>query len=632
MAGTGLFQGVELVRPRPGHQGCLDDAFGPPLVSTAEHPGLPNSPGRFRTQFFSFRKGFVRVTLGLLNPGGTHEPLDRFRRLIAAASAVAVMLLAVLAMSPATDPPEHTFRIAVGLKDKGATTWSGEIAVEDGEVTTLDGWRFEGKDAVQGHSGWHCTTHEKIAPEHRFPIEGPSGRPEGKATFVPWPNGVYVTVRGTNPTVTVTITRGKTRPGRVKFKADDVPLGQPKMFLQDQVRVERLPATSVLRPPRRPRPTTPCRTITPPSGCATKPASSTWPGSPTRTEKDRVLLAERDGPDGAWSEPVEVAGPGDHFRVALAGTHDDTLWVVWSSQRNHNWDLYGRPYKDGKLGDEVRLTDDRGPDLWHRMTTDEQRPGLAGLAGRPRRPVRRLCPLRRRRRLARPSPRQHRRSQRLEPGRRLRLQRRIAYGSAGIPTIRGIQRPRPRLSGGPAPKLGDVLAPEKIAAVPRPRQPGLRPRRPALARLGRSRAELGQGLRLPLLQQPAASACTPCGASASRCLIDGQWKEPEADLYSVLPADMKEYNELPQLQDDGEGRMWLAFRHRTCRHPRIDGWAIQGRWDVFATAWLGDRWTPPVELPQSGGRNDMRVSSQRDRRATSISPTPATTAAGRRPT
>ena len=28
--------------------------------------------------------------------------------------------------------------------------------------------------------------------------------------------------------------------------------------------------------------------------------------------------------------------------------------------------------------------------------------------------------------------------------------------------------------------------------------------------------------------------------------------------------------------------MWLAFRHRTCRHPRIDGWGVQARWDVFA--------------------------------------------------
>src|SRR5207247_77518 len=98
-----------------------------------------------------------------------------------------------------------------------------------------------------------------------------------------------------------------------------------------------------------------------------------------------------------------------------------------------------------------------------------------------------------------------------------------------------------------------------------------------------------------------------------RCLVDGQWKEPAGSLDDVLRQDMKEFNELPQLQPDGEGRMWLAFRHRTARRPREDGWAAQGRWDVFATAWLGDRWLPPIELPHSGGRNDMRTSLQRDR-------------------
>ncbi len=76
---------------------------------------------------------------------------------------------------------------------------------------------------------------------------------------------------------------------------------------------------------------------------------------------------------------------------------------------------------------------------------------------------------------------------------------------------------------------------------------------------------------------------------------------------------MREYNELPQLQPDSDGRMWLAFRHRTCRFPREDGWAAQGRWDLFATAYLGDRWLTPTELPRSGGRLDMRTSSQRDR-------------------
>src|SRR5207245_1827431 len=57
---------------------------------------------------------------------------------------------------------------------------------------------------------------------------------------------------------------------------------------------------------------------------------------------------------------------------ALASTHGDTLWIVWASQRKQNWDLYARAYKNGKLGEEIRLTDGGGPNLWHRMTTDNK--------------------------------------------------------------------------------------------------------------------------------------------------------------------------------------------------------------------------------------------------------------------
>ena len=195
--------------------------------------------------------------------------------------------------------------------------------------------------------------------------------------------------------------------GDVKFAAGDVPLGEPKSFLDGQVRVERLPATSVLRPPAEPKAEDAVQDDYPAFWVRYKTGKHYLAWVAYQKEKDRVLLAERDGPDGDWSAPVEVAGPGDHFRVALAGTHNDTLWVVWASQRDHNWDLYGRPYKDGKLGDEVRLTDDAGAE--HLAPHDHRppRPGLAGLAGFPRRPVRHLRPLRRRRRLARPDPRQH---------------------------------------------------------------------------------------------------------------------------------------------------------------------------------------------------------------------------------
>src|SRR5205823_2719158 len=65
-----------------------------------------------------------------------------------------------------------------------------------------------------------------------------------------------------------------------------------------------------------------------------------------------------------------------------------------------------------------------------------------------------------------------------------------------------------------------------------------------------------------------------------KCRVDDKWQEPAADLQAILPADAKEFNELPQLQEDTDGRMWLAFRHRTCRRPRTDGWAAQGRWEA----------------------------------------------------
>src|SRR5205807_131698 len=98
-----------------------------------------------------------------------------------------------------------------------------------------------------------------------------------------------------------------------------------------------------------------------------------------------------------------------------------------------------------------------------------------------------------------------------------------------------------------------------------------------------------------------------------KCLVAGQWLEPASDFEAVLHPDMKEFVELPQLQVDSDGRMWMAFRHRTARNPRADGWAAAGRWDMYATAYLGDRWLTPFELAHSGGRNDMRASSQRDR-------------------
>jgi hypothetical protein len=526
-------------------------------------------------------------------------------RRLAAAGVVAAVVAVVVAASRPAEPPPASFRVVLGLKDKEPTDWSGQGAVADGEAVELKGWRFEEMDAVEGTAKWKCKTREYIAPGERFPLDPASGKPPPPQQE-PWPNGVVLTVRGADPTVTLTLPAGE-----VKFKASDVPLGQPKTFLDGQVRVERLPATSVLRPPAEAKDPAPVQDDYPAFWVRYKTGKQYLAWVAYQKEKDRVLLAERDGPEGAWSDPVEVAGPGDHFRVALAGAHDDTVWVVWSSQRDHNWDLYGRPYKDGKLGDEVRLTDDPGPDLWHRMTTDQR--GRAWVVWQGARDGKFVI------------------FARCAEGGRWGPPVRVSESKADEwnPVI--CSDPKAdrvwvawdsyqsgaynvdvtSLSGGSDPKHGEFHPPQNSP---------LFQAHPSLAcdhdgRLWVAWDEAGPSWGKDygfLYFKAGGEPLYARRAVRLRCLIDGQWKEPEADLYSVIPDDMKEYDELPQLQDDGEGRMWLAFRHRTCRHPRIDGWAIQGRWDNFATAWLGDRWTTPVELPQSGGRNDMRPDSQRD--------------------
>src|SRR5216683_5114955 len=135
-----------------------------------------------------------------------------FRRIAGGVLALSA-LVAIAVCSQQAEAPTYTFRITLGLTDKQPTDWSGQVAVADGEVIDLAGWRFEEKDAVDGVTGWKCSTRSFISPEARYPLTTP-GKAPPKPPEKPWPNGVTLTVRGRSPTVTLTVPGGA-----VKFKA-----------------------------------------------------------------------------------------------------------------------------------------------------------------------------------------------------------------------------------------------------------------------------------------------------------------------------------------------------------------------------------------------------------------------------
>jgi len=86
---------------------------------------------------------------------------------------------------------------------------------------------------------------------------------------------------------------------------------------------------------------------------------------------DQVLLQHYSKSKRVWSPSMEVSAAGqDVMRTAVAVDGRKRVWVIWSANRNGNFDLYARRYEGGKWSAEMRLTTDPGPDLNPVAATD----------------------------------------------------------------------------------------------------------------------------------------------------------------------------------------------------------------------------------------------------------------------
>ena len=90
--------------------------------------------------------------------------------------------------------------------------------------------------------------------------------------------------------------------------------------------------------------------------------------------------------------------------------------------------------------------------------------------------------------------------------------------------------------------------------------------------------------------------------------VNGAWQETAAPFNLALPVDMRDYNDFPVLQIDAAGRPWVFFRHRSAKFADLHNNtpAHRAAWEIFGTAYNGDRWTAPVAVPFSAGRTDVR--------------------------
>jgi hypothetical protein len=521
--------------------------------------------------------------------------------LIAAAVPLVCAFWSQAPPKPTGDVQHQTaFRIALGVGDSQATTWDGKVSLERGRIEKLEGWRFEETDQIMSDGAWRLSTRPSVSRPMKLPFTQWRDVPQPP---IP-PNGVIVTTEGP-PEDRV---RVGTAQGNFEFSLQDVELGGKRTFLNGRAEVEGVPATVQVAGGK---------TQNDYPSLVVSRSGETWVTWVAHENGADSVMARRLA-GGVWSEPVRVSEPAhtDVFNTAIAQDASGRIWVVWSSQIKGNWDLHGRSWNGGRWSPIERITEDSGPDIYPRMAASAGgklyliwqgfRHGRSNILMKVLNGDRWSEEIR----VSAPGVDGWDPAVTVDPsGRAYVAWDAYAYGNYDIFL-------RSYAEG----KLSDLI------------QVTHSPNFEAHADLASSRDgkvwlawdESGPnwgkdtGYELVKAKKLDNTSLWDGRKVQVACWENGILKRPRGDLFAAIPRDWETLMELPRLAADSNGRIWLFFRRRTLRFqatkvgPQAAATRVVGRggrWDVYATTYSGDAWSPLISFPDSSGRNDVRLSA-----------------------
>lgn len=494
------------------------------------------------------------------------------------------------AMSP------FAVRLTLGARDEQPSDWSGRVTASNGQVTNIEGVRFDAQDAVQGVEGWKCSTHESVVGT--YPLGYPPGGPVTQPQMATQPNGVIVYGTGS----TTTRLNVEMAQGRFEVTPGNLIYGKPTALLSGAVRAERVPVPQSVSTGSDEYHDYPAMTA--------DSAGNVWVSWVAyANEKDRVMLRKFDG--AAWGEPVQASPTAsDYFQTAIAATNRG-VQIVYSRREGTNWDLFTRSYAGARLSPETRLTRDAGPDIFPRLVSDSSgklfltwqgfRQGQSDIF------------------LKIHDGKSWSKEIRLSDSAANDWQPAIAMDNKGTVYVAW-----DTYAQGNYDVCLRTYAREKMSPVTWVANSPKFEAHPSLAFDGRdsvwvawdeSGAQWGKDTGFLLREEgkPQGTRLYQTRTMRLALVRNGKIYEPAEDLMKALPPEWREFSELPHLTVDELGRLWVFFRHRTCKRPRADGWAAQGLWEIYATALHQDQWIAPIYIPQSFGRNDSRCATALDR-------------------
>ena len=479
--------------------------------------------------------------------------------------------------------------LVFGWKDMQPAPWDGSIAIAKGKIEKLVGHHFTTDATIDGTT-WKAATHPWT------PFAGgmhPNESPQPHASMV---QTIGVTVHYRAPADAVfTVTVPK---GTFSFRTMDIPHTGGIFPLQASVEVYRTPVVETVTNADYENDYASVAT-------AGDKVWTVWQGY--KDEKDRIFARVRQ--NNTWGERMEVSQKaGDLFGTAVAASGKQVM-VAWSEHEGDEWHLRARMHDGARFGAVESVTSGVGHNLFHRMASDAAggfhivyqswRRGrsdiyLRSYAGGKWQPEVMLSD----------SARQTRANDWM-PSVTVDRAGTVWVAWDGYATgnyniyMRAVKANRPgeliRVTTNSRFHAHASLAVDKQDRV-----------WIAWEESGDNWGkdvgflfEGGTGLYQSRTIETAVYAA-------------GRWMTPLRQPDSALPTGLKAHFANPRLVADAAGRVWLLSRPRSSARLPTAIWAAGGKWEVYASYYDEDRWSNPIVVPQTVGRNEGEVQASAD--------------------
>jgi len=282
------------------------------------------------------------------------------------------ILIGLILVSLSTSLQAQTpasFRVLFGITDATPTRWDGSVKVIGAGQYSLEPWRFEAVDNIDGaqfHISTRTTRVRWMAP-----------------TDLMVANGFVITVSALTESSEIAIT---TAQGDFSVRPAEVAYGKGVYKLAGRVYVDRVPVATRLTD-------TPEEEDYP--SLAAGAHGDVWlayvqfhhsvdadklRNNPPKVPTDFKLYAEPTGGDqiwarkysgGKWDEAIAVTpAGGDCYKTAVAVDGKGRAWVFWSENRKSNFDIFARAVEGTGTKEQVQISKEMGSDIDPVATTD----------------------------------------------------------------------------------------------------------------------------------------------------------------------------------------------------------------------------------------------------------------------